>query len=94
MRYSVAYLKTMKRLKLILLMIFAISFSSPVLGQEPKIQYKKKTEIDFEDVNVEGALKRPHGSYILDKRGSSFNPLIKLKENWDKEMVDSVNQVR
>ena len=75
-------------------MIFAISFSASALGQEPKIQYKKKTEIDFEDVKVEGTLKRPHGSYILDKRGSSFNPLIKLKENWDQEMIDSVNQVR
>ncbi len=60
----------------------------------PNIRYKKKTEIDFEDVNVEGALKVPHGSYLLEKRQSRFNPLIRLKENFNKEMLDSVQQVR
>jgi len=69
---------------------------STVVGQdsETRIRYKKKTEIDFEDVSVEGALKRPHGSYLLEKRHSRFNPLIKLKDNFDKEMIDSVQQVR
>ena len=60
----------------------------------PNVRYKKKTEIDFEDVNVDGALKVPHGSYLLEKRQSRFNPLIRLKENFNKEMLDSVQQVR
>jgi len=61
---------------------------------EPTVRYKKKTEIDFEDVTVDGALKRPHGSYMLEKRQSRFNPLIKLKENFDREMLESVEQIR
>tara|TARA_Y100000034_G_C6880045_1_gene403116 strand:- start:934 stop:1188 length:255 start_codon:yes stop_codon:yes gene_type:complete len=84
----------MKILRLVLLASMLMCFHTLAFAQEPKIQYKKKTEIDFDDVTVEGALKRPHGAYLLDKRGSSFNPLIKLKENWDQEMIESVNQVR
>jgi|TARA_Y100000310_G_scaffold299188_1_gene333776 hypothetical protein len=61
---------------------------------ESKVRYKKKTEIDFEDVAIHGALKVPHGQYLLEKRGSAFNPLIRLKENFNKEMIDSVTQVR
>ena len=61
---------------------------------EPEVRYKKRTEIDFEDVSVDGELKKPHGAYLLDKRQSSFNPLIRLKENFNEEMVNSVNQVR
>ena len=61
---------------------------------ERKVIYKQKTEIDFEDVAIHGALKVPHGQYLLEKRGSAFNPLIRLKENFNKEMIDSVTQVR
>ncbi len=61
---------------------------------EANVRYKKKTEIDFDDVGVDGELKKPHGAYLLDKRQSSFNPLIRLKEDFNQEMVESVNQVR
>ncbi len=61
---------------------------------EANVQYKKKTEIDFDDVGVDGELKKPHGAYLLDKRQSSFNPLIRLKEDFNQEMVESVNQIR
>lgn len=61
---------------------------------EANVRYKKKTEIDFDDVGVDGELKKPHGAYLLDKRQSSFNPLIRLKEDFNQEMVESVNQIR
>ncbi len=69
---------------------------SPATSQDnnSNVRYKQRTEIDFEDVNVEGALKVPHGSYLLEKRQSRFNPLIRLKENFNQEILDSVQQVR
>ncbi len=63
-------------------------------SRDPEVRYKSRTEIDFEDVSIDGELKKPHGAYLLDKRQSSFNPLIRLKENFNQEMVDSVNQIR
>ena len=61
---------------------------------ESTVHYKRKTEIDFEDLAIDGALKRPHGSYMLEKRQSRFNPLIQLKENFNQEMLKSVEQIR
>jgi len=77
--------------------LIGFSLIAPVaVAQEDAadVRYKKKTEIDFEDVSVDGELKKPHGAYLLDKRQSSFNPLIRLKENFNQEMVNSVNQIR
>jgi len=88
----------MKRaLTTILSLALGLTFAAPVAlaqGDEPEVRYRKKTEIDFEDVSIDGELKKPHGAYLLDKRQSSFNPLILLKENFSQEMIDSVNQVR
>ena len=81
-----------------LTLLFALAFATPVMAQgdddSANVRYKKRTEIDFEDVAVDGELKKPHGAYLLDKRQSSFNPLIRLKENFNEEMIDSVNQIR
>ena len=70
-------------MKRIFLTIFSVALSltfvAPVAfaqGDEPDVRYRKKTEIDFEDVSIDGELKKPHGAYLLDKRQSSFNPLI------------------
>jgi hypothetical protein len=81
----------------LLTLLVSATFAVPVMAQDDsdaQVRYKKKTEIDFEDVSVDGELKKPHGAYLLDKRQSSFNPLIRLKENFNEEMLNSVNQVR
>ena len=59
-----------------------------------KIQYKKRTEIDFEGVDVAGELVKPQGALLLDRKKGSFNPLIKLRENFNEEMDQSVNYVK
>jgi len=86
-----------KHLVTIILAVFSLGLAVPAMAQdedEDDVRYKKKTEIDFEDVSVDGELKKPHGAYLLDKRQSSFNPLIRLKENFNQEMIESVNQIR
>ncbi|MCB9686491.1 MAG: hypothetical protein H6738_08690 [Alphaproteobacteria bacterium] len=59
-----------------------------------QIKYKERTEIDFEGVDVTGELVKPQGSLLLDRRKASFNPLIKLREEWDKEMLQSVDEIK
>ena len=59
-----------------------------------RIVYKKKTEIDFEDVDVEGDLKKPHGAYLLDRRRGNFNPLIKIRTDFNDQILRSVDEVR
>ena len=58
------------------------------------IVYKKKTEIDFEGVDVEGQLVKPQGALLLDRKRASFNPLIKLRTDFNPEMSSSVNEIK
>jgi hypothetical protein len=62
--------------------------------EDRKIVYKQKTEIDFEGVEVEGQLVKPQGSLILNRRAAHFNPLIKLRTDFDDMMDDSVKEVK
>ncbi len=61
---------------------------------EKKVLYKAKTEISFEGVDVEGEIKKPTGSYLLEQRKAKFSSLIKFRTDFDKEMLRSVNEVK
>tara|TARA_R110001592_G_scaffold274061_2_gene541015 strand:- start:1344 stop:1598 length:255 start_codon:yes stop_codon:yes gene_type:complete len=62
--------------------------------EEPKVVYKQRTEIDFEGVEIEGDLVKPQGSLVLDRRHAKFNPMIKLRTDFDDEMDKSVQEVK
>ena len=60
---------------------------------EPKIVYKKETQIDFEEIQVEGQLIKPQGSLILERQRAAFNPLISLRENFNHETTNEMFDV-
>jgi len=62
--------------------------------EEPKVVYKQKTEIDFEGVEVDGTLVKPQGSLLLERKHAKFNPMIKLRTDFDDMMEDSVKEVK
>ena len=62
--------------------------------EEPKVVYKQRTEIDFEGVEIEGELVKPQGSLVLGRRHAKFNPMIKLRTDFDDEMDKSVQEVK
>lgn len=75
---------------MIIILITALAF-----GQDDRqIRYQKETEIDFDGLEIEGALTKPQGSLIVERGGVKFNPLIELRTDWDKEMAQSVNAVK
>lgn len=61
---------------------------------EQKVVYKERTEIDFEGVEVAGELVKPQGALLLDRKRANFNPLIKLRTDFDEEMEKSVDEVK
>lgn len=73
-------------------------FSTAALAQDEdedrKVVYKERTEIDFEGLDVSGELVKPSGALLLDRKKASFNPLIKLRTNFDEEMAQSVDEVK
>ena len=61
--------------------------------EEPKVVYKKKTEIDFEELEIDGELVKPQSALILERRKANFGSMITLRPNFDTEMNDSVKSV-
>lgn len=85
-----------------LLVIALLSFAAPVAfaqddeesGDDKKVQYKAKTEIDFEGLDVSGELVKPAGSVVAETKRAAFNPLIRLRTDFAQEMVESVDEIK
>jgi len=76
------------------LLLLSLTTSAIAQNNDKGIVYKKRTEIDFEGVDVEGQLVKPQGSLILDRQKARFNPLISLRTDFNPEMSSSVYQVK
>lgn len=80
---------------LLLPALSASAFAQDDLETETReVKYKERTEIDFDGVDVTGELVKPQGALLLDRRKADFNPLIKLRESFDTEMKQSVDEVK
>ena len=62
--------------------------------EDERVVYKQKTEIDFEDLEIEGILQKPQSALVLERKKASFNPLIQLRTNWNQEMDQSVDEIK
>ena len=67
-----------------------------VLAEEPTpiIVYKQETEIDFEAIDIEGQLVKPEGILTTERVSATFNPLIRLRMDWDEEITQSVDEIK
>ncbi len=80
-----------------IILIAALLFAQPAKAEEEddrKVVYKQKTEIDFEGLNVDAALVKPAGSFVLERKQASFNPLIKLRSNFNEEIDKSTDEIK
>ena len=64
-----------------------------VIQEEDRVEYQKKTVIDFSDVNIEGELTKPEGSYIKNRKKTRFRSLIELRGNFRPELRRSVSRL-
>ena len=75
--------------------MFLLVFMNLAIAQEDRsVKYQKRTEIDFEGVDVSGELVKPQGALLLDRKRASFNPLIKVRTDFNIEMSDSVREIK
>ena len=87
------------------LMIIAAFFIMPSLGQAQTpaspgagdsvdgIVYKKNTEYDFEDDNIEGSFVRPEGEYLDARRRARYSSLIRVRKDFIPEMLKSAEDI-
>lgn len=87
--------------KIFALLLIVTSFNFVIAAEDEdtdeqgrKIQYRQKTVIDFEDVMLEGQIKKPSGSFLMDRSKKKFNSLINLKRDFNKELVRSVDLLK
>ncbi len=56
---------------------------------QPKIEYEKKTVINFEDDTIEGDLKRPDGEYVESRQRVDHSNLIRIREDWREKLMQA-----
>lgn len=69
------------------------SAQDKTLTEAEKVEYKKKTIIDFSDVTIQGELTKPEGSYLLNRKKTKFNSLLKLRTNFLPELFNSIDNL-
>ncbi|RMG16839.1 MAG: hypothetical protein D6729_10130 [Deltaproteobacteria bacterium] len=58
-----------------------------------QVQYKKKTEYDFEEDTISGDLTTPDGEYVQSRRRVRHANLIRIREDFRKEILQSVGEL-
>lgn len=53
------------------------------------VKYKKKTSYDFEGTGIEGLYNKPSGAYISNIKQVRGRSIIRIRENFDAEVIDS-----
>lgn len=82
-----------KRILIVATITFAGS-QAQAADDEEKVVYKSKTEIDFEDLEIEGVLQKPQSALVLERKKANFNPLIKLRTDWNDQIQESVDEIK
>ncbi len=77
-----------------LLLTFAVALPLLASAQDkaenqPKVEYEKKTVINFEDDTIEGDLKRPDGEYVEARQKVEHSNLIRIREDWREKVMQS-----
>jgi hypothetical protein len=81
---------TMRKL-LIILTIAAplLAVAQEKTQAQAKVEYEKKTVINFEDDTIEGDLKRPDGEYVEARQKVDHSNLIRIREDWRDKVMQS-----
>jgi hypothetical protein len=78
---------------MLLLLLISLTHAGDDSGNR-KVVYKQTTEIDFEDLEIEGLLQKPQSALVLERKKASFNPLVKLRTDWNDAIEESVDEVK
>ena len=71
-----------KRFLLAMLLLPLPVFAQEKQAPEPRIEYEKKTVINFDDDTIQGDLTRPDGEYVEARKRVNHSNLIRIREDW------------
>lgn len=86
----------MRDLMLITLVVvgFAVQAKDGEADGKKKVSYRKTQEVNFDGTDIDGQVRSPDGAYMLQKRGVQFLPLYKVNNQFEKNILDSVEYLR
>jgi hypothetical protein len=65
----------------------------PAAAQDQKVEYARETVINFEDDTIQGDLTRPDGEYVDARSRVRHTNLIKVREDFREEVLESVGEL-
>ena len=80
-------------------LLLAMLMAPPAaLGQEkkvpePKVEYEKKTVINFDDDTIQGDLTRPDGEYVEARKRVNHSSLIKIRDSWREKVKQAAGDM-
>ena len=79
----------LKRIAWTVAALLALTFTAaPALAQE--VIYQKHQVVDFGDDTIDGNLSRPDGQFLESRKKLRHQRLIKVRENFRPEILQSV----
>jgi hypothetical protein len=60
---------------------------------ETRVEYEKKTVINFDDDTIQGDLTRPDGEYVEARKRVNHSNLIKIREDWKDKVRQSAAEM-
>ena len=75
--------------KVIILIILIVPTLAWSEGSKKTVQ-----KLNFAEENVDGKVRQPDGSYVVQKRGIEFVPMYRLRENFDEQIQDSLEYLK
>ncbi len=76
------------------LAVLLLSFHAPAAFAKKASSARKVQEVNFDETDVSGSVRRPEGLYMVQKRNIDFLPLYKVREQFDRNIRDSVEYMR
>ena len=63
--------------------------AEPTKAPEARVEYEKKTVINFEDDTIQGDLTRPDGEYVEARKKVDHSNLIQVREDWKEKVLQA-----
>lgn len=60
---------------------------------ETRVEYEKKTVINFDDDTIQGDLTRPDGEYVEARKRVDHSSLIKIREDWREKVKQAAAEM-
>ncbi len=79
------------KVRLLVMLLVLVPLGALAQGQKAqgKVEYEKKTVINFEDDTIEGDLKRPDGEYVEARQKVDHSNLIHIREDWREKLMQA-----